>query len=96
MGEKLNGWILSVAGVWLTELDTDIIYIIDRLVPKQYLVGEIASRVCEILKEYRSIVVDPKCGQIENSIAGRHGDWDRITLAALRYHRGSKKGGDED
>lgn len=34
MGEKLQGWIWSIAGVWPAELDTDIVRVFDGLIPK--------------------------------------------------------------
>ena len=34
MGEKLHGWIFSVAGVRSTELDADFICIVNSLIPK--------------------------------------------------------------
>lgn len=29
VGEKLQGWILSIAGVWLAKLDTDVVRVVD-------------------------------------------------------------------
>lgn len=34
MGEKLHGWIVSVAGIWPAELDTDVVCIVNGLISK--------------------------------------------------------------
>lgn len=34
MGEKLQGWGVSVAGVWPAELDTDVVWFVNGLISK--------------------------------------------------------------
>ena len=34
VGEELHGWILSVAGVWPAELDTDVVCAFDSSISK--------------------------------------------------------------
>ncbi len=76
VGQKLHGWMFPKAGVRPAKLNTDVVCVVNRLIPKQHLVGEIARRVCNVCKEGCNIVIVVQGRNIENSIAGTYSDWD--------------------
>ena len=86
---------MSIACVRPAEFDTNVVCVVNCVVPKQHLVGEIGHRICEVCKKGCDIVIVLQSWDMENPVAGMQGDRNGEFLAIFCYYRGSEKGEDQ-